>query len=310
MRVALIGGTGFVGSYIVDALLDAGHEPVLLVRPGSEHGIRDAGRCRTVAGDLDDDAAIARLLENADAAIYLVGILREDPAAGVTFEAMQFEGARRCIDIAVRLDVRKFLLMSANGVRADGTPYQSSKYRAEQYLNISGLDGTVFRPSVICGDPRGGMEFLTQLRDQMVLPPLPAVSFFRGLSPSAGAARMSPVHVADVALAFVAALENDNAGFGPHVLGGPEVWTWPDTIQHIASICGRKKWVVPVPSIMVYMAALLLDRFAWFPVTRDQLTMLMAGNTVDAPAGFETFGIAPRRLADDRLAYLRESGRA
>lgn len=307
MRVALIGGTGFVGSYIVDALLDAGHEPALLVRPGSEHRIRDAGRCRTIAGDLDDDGAIVRLLENADAAIYLVGILREDPAAGVTFEATQFEGARRCIDIAVRLEVRKFLLMSANGVRADGTPYQSSKYRAEQYLNNSGLDGTVFRPSVICGDPRGGMEFLTQLRDQMVLPPLPAVSFFRGFSPSAGAARMSPVHVADVAHVFAGALDNDTAGIGPHLLGGPEVWTWPDTIQNIARVCGRNKWVVPVPSIMAYMAAFLLDRFTWFPVTRDQLTMLMEGNTVDAPAGFNTFGITPRRLNDDCLAYLRES---
>jgi len=310
MRVALIGGTGFVGGYIVDALLDAGHEPALLVRNGSEYRIRDASRCRIVTGDLDDDAAIARLLENAGAAIYLVGILREDPAAGITFEAMQFEGARRCIDTAVRQDVRKFLLMSANGARADGTPYQSSKYRAEQYLKSSGLDGTVFRPSVICGDPRGGMEFLTQLRDQMVRPPLPAVSFFRGFSPATGAARMSPVHVEDVALAFVRALDRDTAGFGPHVLGGPEVWTWPDTIQRIARACGRHKWVVPVPSIMVRMAASLLDRFAWFPVTRDQLTMLMEGNTVDAPAGFEAFGIAPRRLTDDRLAYLRESVRA
>lgn len=305
MRVALIGGTGFVGGYIVDALLDAGHEPVLLVRPGSEHRIREADRCRTVAGDPGDDAAIAALLENADAAIYLVGILREDPAAGVTFEATQFDGARRCIDAAVRLGVRKFLLMSANGVRADGTPYQSSKYRAEQYLENSGLDGTVFRPSVICGDPRGGMEFLTQLRDQMVRPPLPAVSFFRGLSPSAGAARMSPVYVGDVAQAFVRALTSDSAGFGPHVLGGPEVWTWPDTIKRIARVCGRNKWVVPVPSIMVHTAAFLFDRFAWFPVTRDQLTMLMEGNTVDPPGGFKAFGIAPRRLTDDRLAYLR-----
>lgn len=307
MRVALVGGTGFAGSYIVDALLGAGHEPVLLVRPGSEHKVRDAGRCHTVAGDLDDAAAIARLLENADAAIYLVGILREEPAAGVTFEAMQFEGARRCIDSAVRLGARKFLLMSANGARADGTPYQSSKYRAEQYLENSGLDGTVFRPSVICGDPRGGMEFLTQLRDQMVRPPLPAVSFFRGYSPATGAARMSPVHVEDVALAFVRALDTDTAGFGPHVLGGSEVWTWPDTIHRIARVCGRKKWVVPVPSIMAYGAASLLDRYAWFPVTRDQLTMLMEGNTVDTPAGFEAFGMTPRRLTDDRLAYLRES---
>ena len=82
--------------------------------------------------------------------------------------------ARRVIDAAVSQGVRRMLLMSANGARPEGTPYERTKYLAERHLADSGLDGTVFRPSVVFGDPRGRMEFCTQLRDQMIRPPVPA----------------------------------------------------------------------------------------------------------------------------------------
>jgi NADH dehydrogenase len=77
MRVAIFGGTGFVGSFLVDALIAAGHEPSLLVRPGSEHKVRQAERCRLVAGTLSSTTAIDSTLEDCDAVIYSVGILRE-----------------------------------------------------------------------------------------------------------------------------------------------------------------------------------------------------------------------------------------
>ena len=93
--------------------------------------------------------------------------------------------------------------MSANGVKADGTPYQVTKYEAEEYLKASGLDWTIFRPSVIFGDPGERMEFATQLASDIIRPPLPAPLFFDGVSPlNAGQFRLSPVHVEDVAQAF------------------------------------------------------------------------------------------------------------
>lgn len=304
MRVALIGATGFVGGYVVDALLAAGHQPSLLVRPGSGHKARQADRCRTVPGSIADSAAIAGLLADADAAIYLAGILREAPSRGVTFTAVQYDGARRCIDIAAEKGLRRFLLMSANGVRPDGTPYQRSKYRAEQYLRDSGLAWTVFRPSVIFGDPRGATEFCTQLRDQMVRPPLPAVSFFSGISPSRGAAMMSPTHVEDVAAAFCRALTSSAMIDRVLPLGGPEILSWPDIVRRVALVCNRRKWVIPVPASLMRLPALMFDRFGWFPVTRDQLTMLMQGNTVRDFEAFDALGISPRRLSGETLDYL------
>ena len=86
MRVAIIGGTGFVGGYLVDALLDADHEPALLVRPGSENKVRRGDACRLTAGELSNVDAIARTLDGCDAVIYNVGILRENRRLGITFE--------------------------------------------------------------------------------------------------------------------------------------------------------------------------------------------------------------------------------
>jgi len=84
MRIALFGGTGFVGRYLVDAFVAAGMHPVLLVRPASKHRVPSAENCTIISGDIEDEAAIARALEGADAAVYNIGILREFPNRGVT----------------------------------------------------------------------------------------------------------------------------------------------------------------------------------------------------------------------------------
>ncbi len=307
MRVAVFGATGFVGSYIVDALLDAGHEPVALVRPGSEGRMHRADHCLIVPGDIGDRAAIAATLRDCDAAIYLIGILREEPAAGITFEALQHEGAKRAIDAAREQGVGRFLLMSANGVRADGTDYQRTKWLAEQHLADSGLDGTVFRPSVIFGDPRGRMEFCTQLKQQMIEPPIPAPAFFRGLSPAGGGFEMSPVHVEDVATAFVGALGRPETVGQVYPLGGRETLSWPEIIRRIAAAGRQNKVILPAPALFVHVACLALDRFSWFPITRDQLAMLLEGNAVHSRAAFELLGIDERGMTVETLDYLRGS---
>ena len=77
MKVAIFGGTGFVGGYLVDALLEAGHEPALLVRAGSEPKVRQSQSVTMVTGDLADLQAVETVLDGAEAVIYNVGILRE-----------------------------------------------------------------------------------------------------------------------------------------------------------------------------------------------------------------------------------------
>ena len=92
MRVAIIGGTGFVGSYLVDELIEQGHEVSLLVREGSEHKVRSSDSIRVVPGSINSSTSICDALAGCDAVIYCVGILREFPRQGITFESTQFDG--------------------------------------------------------------------------------------------------------------------------------------------------------------------------------------------------------------------------
>lgn len=306
MKVALFGGTGFVGSYLVDALVAHGHVPRLLVRPGSEDKVRHAARCEIVAGDINEPASVAACMQGADAAIYNIGLIRETPSRGLTWEAMHYEGAARAIDAAVQAGVKHFVLMSANGVKPVGTGYQTTKYRAEQYLAASGLDWTVFRPSIVFGDPRGRLEFCSMLRDQMIKPPIPAPLFYEGLWPAdAGGFRMSPVAVEDVAAAFVRALKTPGSRGRVLHLGGPQAPPWREILATIAAGSGRSKLMIPAPVGAIRAVATLLDRFEWFPVTRAQLRMLLEGNACDGREAWTLFDIEPKRFVAGNLGYLQ-----
>ncbi len=306
-RVGLFGGTGFVGSYLVDALLDNDMQPALLVREGSESKVRHRDRCVIVNGDIDDAGAIERVVDGSDAVIYNIGILREFPGRGITFDRLQDEAARRVIDAAAAKGTRRFLLMSANGVKPDGTAYQRTKYNAEAHLKATDLDWTIFRPSVLFGDPRGRMEFATRLSAEIIDSPLPAPLFYAGLLPfNAGKFPMSPVHVADVAAAFVRALQEPATIGQTFHLGGPETLSWKEILGRLAAARGRKKLMLPAPALGVMAAAALLDRFEDFPITRDQIRMLLEGNACP-PDDLETLGIEPKHFAGDALRYLDEN---
>lgn len=304
MHVALFGGSGFVGSYLIDHLLEAGHAVSLLVRPGSEQKVVQAEACRLVAGDLGSRQAIDETVAGCDAVIYNVGILREIASRGITFEELHYRTLVRIAESGKSHGISRFLLMSANGVKPQGTAYQETKYRAEEYLKKAGTEFTIFRPSVIFGDPRGKMEIATQLYRDMVRPPVPAIGFHTCFSPGKGQVMMSPVHVAAVAQAFLVALGNPATIGKTYTLGGPETLSWSEMIQRVARAIGRNKLVLPMPIGVMKLAATLLDWLPVFPVTRDQLTMLGEGNAA-ASADLESLiGSAGPAFQPENLRYL------
>lgn len=307
MRVAIIGGTGFVGHYITEQLLAADMQPVLLVRPGSENKVHKPDQVDVISGDVDDHEAVKKLMKDADAAIYLIGILREFPDKGITFEKLQFEAAKTAIDAAAAEGVKRFLLMSANGAKAGGTAYQDTKFRAEEHLKTTLMKWTIFRPSVLFGDPRGRMEFATQLTDELIKPPIPAPLFFGGLNvTSAGQFEMAPTHVNDVASAFVKALQSETAVGKTLPLCGPANVSWKRILQTLAETVGKKKLMVPAPAWGIKTVATFLDRYAFFPISRDQVTMLLEGNTCQGDSGFRVLDIVPTAFTVDTLAYLKQ----
>ena len=305
MKVALFGGTGFVGTYITDELLHNNHNPILLVRPGSENKISRSNDCTVNIGDISDKEIIESTINGADAVIYNIGLIRQYPRKGITFEKTHFEGAKHCIDIAMELGVKRFILMSANGVKYDGTKYQSTKFLADQYLKNSNLNWTIFRPSLIFGDPKGTIEFCTQLRNDMLNLPLPAPLFFEKLNViNAGKFSMSPIHITDVAKCFVKCIEMENTFEKIYNLGGPYSYNWIELIDTISKASEKNKWKIPAPVEPIKMAAMMLEWLPIFPITKDQLTMLLEGNTCNSRTAFDEFDIQPTEFTVENLSYL------
>ena len=306
MKVALFGGTGFVGSYITRELVREGFTPKVLVQSGSLSKINSP--CEVVKGDIQNKNAILETMQGAEAVIYTIGIIREFPKNGVTFKELHLNGLKRCLEIALKIGVKRFILMSANGVRPDGTAYQRTKWQADEALKESGLNWTIFRPSLIFGDPggEGRPEFCTQIRDDMLSLPFPAPLFYNGLLPfNAGSFSMSPIHVKNVAEFFVKSIKLKVCEKNIFDLGGPEALTWKEIIHQIALASGKRTWKIPAPVVVIKIAASILDRFKWFPVTCDQLTMLMEGNTVSTNY-FDDFSINPIKFSMENLEYLME----
>src|SRR5688572_23445796 len=203
-RVFVTGGSGFVGSHVIDELLGRGYGVNALV-----HGRElRAGRARSVKGDLFDATALDDGIRGCDAVIHLVGIIFENRSKGVTFERVHNEGTRSVVDATLRNGVRRYVHMSALGTRADAvSAYHQTKFKAEQYVRSSGLDWTIFRPSMIHG-PGGELMQMEADWARRRKPPFLFMPYFgAGATGRGGAGMLQPVYVKDVARAFVDALE-------------------------------------------------------------------------------------------------------
>ena len=307
MKVAVFGASGFVGEYILNELRNKNHQPYALVRYGSENKIRNRDDLNIIYGDFSNPTAVEQTMLNVEAIIYNVGIIREFKSKGITFEKLHFEYLKKTVDMAKKLNIKRFILMSANGVKEVGTGYQTTKYKAEQYLKNSGLNWTIFRPSLIFGDSVDKQEFCKQLKRDMLSLPFPAPLFHKGILPiKAGTFRMSPIHVKDVATIFVKSLTMDESISKTFELGG-ESKTWKEIVKLISDACDKNKVFIPAPVIPIKIVASLLDRFSWFPISRDQLTMLLEGNECDSSDVFELFEIdKPIGFSLENLSYLSD----
>ena len=304
MRVAVFGGTGFVGNYIIEELLQSGYDVNVLVREGSENKLDNIDKCNVINGDINNIETINKTLENCESVIYNIGIIREFQSKGITFDNLHYEGLKSVVDSSRDQHINRFILMSANGVKPSGTGYQETKYKAEVYLKANIRDWTIIRPSLVFGDSKGKMEFCSQLKKDMLSLPFPAPAFFGGLNfLNAGNFKMSPIHVKDVAKIFVRCIENGHAFKKTYELGG-EDYSWKEIIKTIAKAYGKNKMLIPAPALFIYLVAALFDRFDWFPISRDQISMLLEGNTCDSDIIFKRYNITPIKFNTDNLEYL------
>ena len=129
MKIAIFGGTGFVGSYIIRELIHKKFIPRVLVRRGSESKITSTSEI--VTGRIENQNAVTETIDGTEAVIYNIGIIREFPNKGISFKDLHQDLAIHAIDMAQKARIRKFILMTANGVERCITNYEKTKFKAE-----------------------------------------------------------------------------------------------------------------------------------------------------------------------------------
>jgi NADH dehydrogenase len=304
-RVFVTGGSGFVGHAVLAELLAHGfHVTALVNRAGLDEF---APRITIVRGGLFDPHVLDAGLDGADAVIHLVGIIFEKPARGITFQRIHVDGTRAVLDAAKRAGVRRFLHMSSLGTRPNAVgEYHRTKYTGEEFVRASGLDWTIFRPSMIHG-PRG--EFMRQevaWARKRAAPWLFMPYFGAGFLGTGGAGRLQPVFVDDVARAFVDAIANAQAIGKTYPLAGADVLTWPQLHRTVAqAVVGHPRWVMPIPAWKARLLARIVPA-ALLPFNRDQVIMSQEDNTADTAEFPRDFGWSPRGLRETLETYARD----
>jgi NADH dehydrogenase len=297
MRVFVTGASGFVGNEVVKELLARGHEVQVLVRRGSEKKVKERERVEIFPGDCLHPEALTPAVTGCDAVVHLVGIIREFPGRGITFEGVHVQATQNVVDATKAAGVRRYLHMSALGARPEpAVPYQITNFRADDYIMHSGLTYTIFRPSIIYGPEDQSINLFA--RHIRRLPFFPIIGD--------GMYQLQPVPVWTVAQAFALALELPQTENKIFDVGGPEPQTFNDIIDTIARVLGRKVKKIHQPVWCMEFAANLCGRFRWFPLTPGQLRMLLEGNICDPTAFFEDFGLFPQPFQEGLASYLPE----
>ncbi len=289
--ILVTGGTGFIGPKVVHALRAEGRDVRCLVRRPERAGTLKAWGCEVVPGDVTDAASLVRAAAGCDAVVHLVSIIVGRPSE---FERVMVEGTDNLIAAAREAGVGRFVLMSANGTSPETkglVPYYGSKWKMEQALRRSGLEHVIFRPSFVFGDDGGVLPlFVRQVRWSPVTTVI-----------GAGEQLIQPIWVDDVAACFARAVDLAAAAGRIFELGGPDRVTWNELYRRIAAALGKRRVQVHVPVPLARAGAAVAERLPRPPLTRDQITMLEAGDNVCDPGpALETFGVSTTPL-DEQL---------
>ncbi len=284
--VTVFGGAGFLGRYIVRALAKEGWlVRVAVRRPDLAFHLQPSGgvgQITAVQANLRYPDSLTAALRNADAAINLVGILRE--SGKQTFEAVHHEGARNVAAAVRAAGIGPFVHVSALGADPQSaSAYARSKAEGEAAVREILPDAAILRPSVVFGPED---HFFNRFAALARLSPI--VPLIGG-----GVTKLQPVYAGDVAEAAAAVLAGKATAGAPYELGGPEVRSLREIIEFILAETERKRFLLTLPfgpargfgAISELMARLTLGLMPEdFVLTPDQVKLLEQDNIVSAAA--------------------------
>jgi NADH dehydrogenase len=283
-RYVVLGGTGFIGSHLLAALAGDAHRITVLSRNREQkRAINVLPNVRTISTDVYDRAALEKYIAGNDAVINLVGILNE--TGGATFTHAHVDLTATLIAACRQAGVRRIHLMSSLNAGNKASKYLKTRGEAEAQVRNSGMDWTIYRPSVVYGAGDSFVSrFLKLLRMGPVLPLAQPHSKFQ------------PVYVRDVAGAIRHCL-GDRSSIGKiHELYGRDTLELIAIVRMIRDAAGLHRLVLPLPGALGHLQAIAAELIPGKPFSRDNFNSLGV-DSVGSRDGFAELGITPRRFA-------------
>ena len=297
-RVAILGGAGFIGRYVVKRLAERGD--VLTVggrRAAAAKFLKlkgDVGQVGLVNIAIGNDPLLLAFVANNDAVINLVGILHE--SGGQRFDLVHHVGPARLARLARESGVERFVHISAIGADPrSSSAYARTKAAGEGAVRDAFPTATILRPSVVFGPEDRFFNRLATLAT--ISPVLPVIG--------GGETRFQPVYVGDVADAVVRCIDDSTTAGRTYELGGPKIYSLRALIELLLTEIRRKRLLVDLPFGLAGLQARLMSLLPNPPLTQDQVELLKRDNVVSSGAlTLATLGIAPTSVEAILPTYL------
>lgn len=298
-RIAILGGSGFVGRRLVAALTQAGRATRVFTRRRSRsRSLLVMPGCEIVETNVHVASNLDAHLAGCDVIVNLTGILNEHSGAGDRFQDVHAELPGKIVGACRHHGIGRILHMSALGAGADApSEYLRTKFRGEQAAHAAEAEGiavTSFRPSVIFGPED---SFFNRFAGLLAISPF----VFPLACPRA---RFAPVYVGDVVRAFLAALGDDSAAGQRYELCGPRTYTLRELVAYTAEATGRRRLIVGLGDGPSRLQARVFERLPGKPFSTDNYLSTKVDSVCSGGNGLRQLGIAPRSVESIVPSYL------
>jgi NADH dehydrogenase len=275
MKIAITGGTGFIGSHLARDLIARGHEVVVISRGLYSRSTQPIEGAAFVSADVNDTTTLTQAFRGCDAVAHCAGTSTEDDRQ--TYQRLHVDGVRSAVAAAEQAEVKKFVLLSYLSVRPNvNSTYHTTKWQGEEIVRASKLRYTILKAGLVYG---AGDHLLNNLSNLFKRMPVFATVGIREKS-----VRLLAVEdLVDVIRACV--MDENRFARQTVAVSGPEEFPFSEAARRIAKAMGRPfLLVLPFPVLFQRILAWFSEGFMPKPlVTKSQVQMLADGISQPTP---------------------------